>query len=143
MHKLLGYCARYSLALTTSVKYRLTEFSFTLVELAEWDLNLMHISHVNVYLSSMEYFPSINAVMYGIFGTSPPTRACVAVDLHSTYRVCLDIIAHSNIDRQNRQSLHVQSLSYWAPANIGPYSQSVTVRDVASTQLLRNMLMCA
>lgn len=27
-----------------------------------------------------------------------------------------------------RSALHVQSLSYWAPANIGPYSQAITVR---------------
>jgi hypothetical protein len=28
---------------------------------------------------------------------------------------------------QGRQALHVQGLSYWAPANIGPYSQAVSV----------------
>lgn len=78
----------------------------------------------------MDYFPTINAAMYRIFGASPPTRACVAVDLPSPHRVCLDVVAHSNLDHQNRHSLHVQSLSYWAPANIGPYSQSITVRIV-------------
>lgn len=28
-----------------------------------------------------------------------------------------------------RQALHVQGLSYWAPANIGPYSQAVIVSE--------------
>jgi diphthine-ammonia ligase len=28
---------------------------------------------------------------------------------------------------QGRQALHVQGLSHWAPANIGPYSQAVSV----------------
>jgi diphthine-ammonia ligase len=26
-----------------------------------------------------------------------------------------------------RETMHVQGISYWAPANIGPYSQSVVV----------------
>ena len=30
-----------------------------------------------------------------------------------------------------RSALHVQSLSYWAPANIGPYSQAITVRRLS------------
>lgn len=88
----------------------------------------MSVSHVNVYISSMNHFPAINAVMYSIFGSSPPTRACVAVDLPAPHRVCLDIIAFSDTDQRARHSLHVQSISYWAPANIGPYSQSITVR---------------
>jgi diphthine-ammonia ligase len=101
-------------------------------KLLEFHLDLMSVSHVNVYLSSMAHFPAINAVMYSIFGSSPPTRACVSVDLPAPYRVCLDIIAFSDADRRARLSLHVQSLSYWAPANIGPYSQSITVRPPLS-----------
>lgn len=65
--------------------------------------------------------------MYRLFGTSPPTRACVAADLPPGQRVCIDIIAYGDEEQKVRQSLHVQSLSYWAPANIGPYSQSITV----------------
>jgi len=33
---------------------------------------------------------------------------------------------NSNLD--NRETMHVQGLSHWAPANIGPYSQCVKVR---------------
>lgn len=29
---------------------------------------------------------------------------------------------------RERGALHVQSMSHWAPANIGPYSQAVRVR---------------
>ena len=32
--------------------------------------------------------------------------------------------------REQRSSLHVQSHSEWAPANIGPYSQAYTVRPM-------------
>lgn len=110
---------------------------FSQEKLDEFHLDLMNVSHVNVYLSSMAYFPTINAVMYGIFGSSPPTRACVSVDLQAPQRVCLDIMAFSDTDRRARHSLHVQSVSYWAPANIGPYSQSITV-SVSPTALSDN-----
>ena len=81
----------------------------------------------------MDYFPRVNAVYSSLFGTSPPARACVAVDLPTRVRVRLDCVA---IEESNgtegpeirRQSLHVQSQSYWAPANIGPYSQAIVVR---------------
>jgi len=35
----------------------------------------------------------------------------------------------SKKNRGDRQVLHVQGLSYWAPANIGPYSQAITVNE--------------
>ena len=105
----------------------------SLAKLADYSLNITHISHVNVYLSSMNHFPHLNKVMYGIFGTSPPTRACVSVDLHPPNRVRLDVVAFSLLSSpQDRRALHVQSISYWAPANIGPYSQSVAVRILSS-----------
>jgi len=64
-----------------------------------------------------------------MFGTSPPSRACVAVDLPPGIRVRLDCLAYTEdpSKRSDRQALHVQSISYWAPANIGPYSQAVCV----------------
>ena len=32
-------------------------------------------------------------------------------------------------NHDNRLTMHVQGLSHWAPANIGPYSQAVKVRE--------------
>jgi diphthine-ammonia ligase len=75
----------------------------------------------------MDHFNRVNTVYGTYFGTSPPSRACVAVDLPSPIRVRLDCIAYAEDGPKERQALHVQSLSYWAPANIGPYSQAVTV----------------
>ncbi|KAF8342589.1 uncharacterized protein EI90DRAFT_2903572 [Cantharellus anzutake] len=95
--------------------------------LSRHSLNLSHISHVNVYLGTMEHFPYINMAMYQLFGTSPPTRACVAINLPSPARVRLDVIACSGLQPGDRRALHVQSMSYWAPANIGPYSQCVSI----------------
>ena len=76
----------------------------------------------------MEDFASINAVYSTYFGVSPPARACVAVDLPASLRLMLDCVAYAEPKASDRQALHVQGLSYWAPANIGPYSQAVTVR---------------
>ena len=38
----------------------------------------------------------------------------------------MEAILHDR-SKYERQVLHVQSISFWAPANIGPYSQAVKV----------------
>lgn len=38
-----------------------------------------------------------------------------------------------------RGALHVQSMSHWAPANIGPYSQAVRVRTAAKRRKPRQV----
>ncbi|KAG8914151.1 hypothetical protein FRC00_000765 [Tulasnella sp. 408] len=96
-------------------------------ELAKHDLNLTHISHINVYISDMGLFARVNSVYITFFGTSPPTRACIAVDLPPGNRVIMDCIAHADNRPGDRQALHVQGISYWASANIGPYSQAVAI----------------
>lgn len=71
----------------------------------------------------MSLFPRLNAVYSTYFGTSPPTRACVSVlSLPPGRRLKLEGVASLGV---GRTCLHVQSLSYWAPANIGPYSQGI------------------
>lgn len=82
---------------------------------------------MNIFISNMADFGRINAVYATFFGSSPPSRACVAVDLPSPYRVKLDCVAYAESSLADRQALHVQGLSYWAPANIGPYSQAIVV----------------
>ena len=77
----------------------------------------------------MDLFPTLNKIYAAFFGTSPPTRACVAVDLPPSTRVKLDCFAYTETDPSQRITLHVQGLSYWAPANIGPYSQAVLIDE--------------
>ncbi|KAJ7929912.1 hypothetical protein B0H13DRAFT_2228328 [Mycena leptocephala] len=96
-------------------------------ELAQYSLELSDCTNINIFLSSMDLFSAVNAIYSTFFGTSPPSRACVAVDLPTPRRVMLDCIAHSRT--MERHALHVQSLSYWAPANIGPYSQAIMIDD--------------
>jgi hypothetical protein len=93
---------------------------------------------MNVFISSMEDFASINAVYAIHFGVSPPARACVAVDLPHPLRMVLDCVAYAEQKACDRKALHVQGLSYWAPANIGPYSQAILVRTKLSPSIPRS-----
>ncbi|GAA6054795.1 hypothetical protein JCM3770_007438 [Rhodotorula araucariae] len=102
--------------------------------------SLLSLAHLTVYLSpsatTMALFPRINAVYAAHFGTSPPTRACVAVSgpgpgREGSWRIKLEGVARVGVgaggtdEGEERRALHVQSMSYWAPANIGPYSQAI------------------
>ncbi|KAI0045321.1 hypothetical protein FA95DRAFT_1680564, partial [Auriscalpium vulgare] len=104
-------------------------FSVLESRLADHALTLSNVANINIFISSMEYFAAMNDVYASFFGISPPARACVAVDLPSPFRVKLDCIAYAEHHPSDRQALHVQSLSYWAPANIGPYSQAINVGE--------------
>jgi hypothetical protein len=87
----------------------------------------------------MDLFGRVNAVYSEFFGSSPPARACVGVDLPENVRVRLDCVAIKEKSFSDRHSLHVQGLSYWAPANIGPYSQAITVRIVLLSSSVSNL----
>ncbi|CDO71303.1 hypothetical protein BN946_scf184908.g60 [Trametes cinnabarina] len=97
--------------------------------LAQYSLTLASCTNINVFLSSMDLFAQVNSVYGTYFGTSPPARACVAADLPSPLRICLDCVAFAESTPTARQALHVQGLSYWAPANIGPYSQAIVADE--------------
>ncbi|GAA5973590.1 hypothetical protein JCM11641_007139 [Rhodosporidiobolus odoratus] len=101
--------------------------------------SLLSLTHLTVLLSppsTMNLFPRINAIYSSYFGVSPPTRACVAVaggeeGSGRKWRVKLEGVARVKKEgtEEERKALHVQSLSYWGAANIGPYSQSVKTAD--------------
>ncbi|KLO15862.1 hypothetical protein SCHPADRAFT_920076 [Schizopora paradoxa] len=96
--------------------------------LQEHSISFPQITFMTVLISDMKVFPRINQVYKNYFGTNPPGRACVAVDLPSGINIKINCLAHSG-NTSSREALHVQGLSYWAPANIGPYSQAVSVGD--------------
>lgn len=109
---------------------------------------LESISSTTLLLSSMSNFGSLNKVysqhLWRIGLPNPPARVTVAAPLPPCIDVSLSLtitlppltdhltilepgrgqdIKHSH--QLERKGLHVQSLSYWAPANIGPYSQAI------------------
>ena len=52
-------------------------------------------------------------------------RVCVEAQLPANVAMMLD--CYGNSCPSNRETMHVQGLSHWAPANIGPYSQCTKV----------------
>ncbi|KAL4928851.1 uncharacterized protein BDV17DRAFT_298376 [Aspergillus undulatus] len=87
------------------------------------------IIFTTVLLRSMADFPSMNGVYLSLFQKpNPPARATVACgeSLPDGVNVMVSMVVDLGSKAQ-RDGLHVQSRSYWAPANIGPYSQAMSV----------------
>ncbi|XP_026085144.1 diphthine--ammonia ligase isoform X2 [Carassius auratus] len=114
-----------------------TRHVFTLLQrqLQERGLLIKHVLLVHLYVSDMENFSQINSVYCSYFPLNPPARVCVQTRLPVSQQLRMDVLLHdgtlaSEEDASpQRDTLHVQSLSHWAPANIGPYSQAVKVRE--------------
>lgn len=87
------------------------------------------IISTTILLASMSSFPSVNTSYSQLFQLglpNPPARVTIASALPPSTLVSLSCIV-SLLPRSTHRGLHVQSRSYWAPANIGPYSQAVAV----------------
>ncbi|KAM4662270.1 diphthine--ammonia ligase isoform 2-T3 [Discoglossus pictus] len=89
---------------------------------------------VHLYVKNMEDFATINGMYGTIFADSPPARVCVQCSLPGEQFFLMDALfwelplaSCSEDPTPERISMHVQSISHWAPANIGPYSQAVRV----------------
>ncbi|KAK1757681.1 hypothetical protein QBC47DRAFT_376704 [Echria macrotheca] len=83
-----------------------------------------------ILLRRMADFPTINTVYGSLFDApNPPSRVTVSCgdQLPAGVDVAVYLSVHNNLGPDDRQGLHVQSRSYWAPANIGPYSQAVSI----------------
>jgi diphthine-ammonia ligase len=85
-----------------------------------------------MFIKSMSDFPKINHYYSEMLvnDIEPPVRACVATDLCDDVTVLLELVLHRPVKQQQmppRDVMFVRSISHWAPANIAPYSQSVTV----------------
>ncbi|KAL1131383.1 hypothetical protein AAG570_011000 [Ranatra chinensis] len=95
--------------------------------LIENGLNLSHLVCVCLYVRDMSEYTSINnAYLSIITGPDPPVRICLGTGLNEQTPVILSAVAYA----YHKQTMHVQALSHWAPANIGPYSQAVKVADI-------------
>ncbi|KAI9783993.1 MAG: hypothetical protein M1839_002938 [Geoglossum umbratile] len=85
------------------------------------------IVYTTILLRSMASFPEVNKIYSALFARpNPPARATVACGecLGGNIHVLLSVVVDLR-PRRFRKGLHVQSRSYWAPANIGPYSQAI------------------
>uniref|UniRef100_A0A8D0D5A7 Diphthine--ammonia ligase n=1 Tax=Sander lucioperca TaxID=283035 RepID=A0A8D0D5A7_SANLU len=101
---------------------------------------------VHLYVRSMEDFVLLNTVYKKHFGINPPARVCVQAPLPAGQLLQMDCLLHDWTEPleegcfHQREALHVQSLSHWAPANIGPYSQALRVRLQGPQQGAANAL---
>lgn len=88
------------------------------------------VAYTTILLRSMSDFGAVNAA-YGsmLSAPSPPARVTVACGglLPDDTLVSLSILTLTEQAQKVKQGLHVQSRSYWAPANIGPYSQAISI----------------
>ncbi|KAK8379049.1 hypothetical protein O3P69_009651 [Scylla paramamosain] len=110
--------------------------------LAGEDMAVRHVVSVKMYVQDMTDYAQLNNQYIRHFSVNPPVRVCVEVPLPSQVRVQLDVCAwrqsHVTTEEEegdqlhpaSRTTMHVQGISHWAPANIGPYSQAVKVGGV-------------
>lgn len=97
--------------------------------LQKHDSSIENIVFTTLLLRSIQDFAAINSVYANLF-TKPNPPARVTVACGDMLPSGVDIMASFVTDagsRNTRFGLHVQSTSYWAPANIGPYSQAISV----------------
>ncbi|KAK4898993.1 hypothetical protein LTR27_003725 [Elasticomyces elasticus] len=98
--------------------------------LKQTGMKMVNIVYTSIVLRNMSEFAEVNKI-YGDFFVhpNPPARATLACAdvLPGSCSVMLSATCIPNAHVQARKGLHVQSRSYWAPANIGPYSQAIAV----------------
>ncbi|KAF2200017.1 adenine nucleotide alpha hydrolases-like protein [Delitschia confertaspora ATCC 74209] len=88
------------------------------------------IVHTTLLLRSISDFAVLNPIYSKLFPSpNPPSRVTVACG--DAMPEGVDVMLSAVITKtgvEGRRGLHVQSRSYWAPANIGPYSQAISSR---------------
>lgn len=97
------------------------------------------ILHTTIFLRDMNHFPLLND-LYAKLPLSdplPPSRVTVSIGsmLPLGHELSMSFILSSKPSHAPRKGLHVQSRSYWAPCNIGPYSQAIAHRFSDSGEL--------
>ncbi|KAJ1331261.1 diphthine-ammonia ligase [Microdochium nivale] len=109
-----------------------------------------HILNSIIVLRHMGDFPAVNKLYGSLFAgaVNPPSRVTIScgdlLPAGCQIAVYLTIITQSTADQrdiQHRKGLHVQSRSYWAPANIGPYSQAISYPLIRSISGYANSTM--
>ncbi|RYP76190.1 hypothetical protein DL771_002014 [Monosporascus sp. 5C6A] len=90
------------------------------------------ITNAVIILRHMSDFPTINKLYGSLFEEpNPASRVTISCGdvLPEGCSIAVYLTVHTRLDSDpaSRRGLHVQSRSYWAPANIGPYSQAIAV----------------
>lgn len=92
-------------------------------------LSCENVTSSSLILNNMSEFTAVNKIYSSYFCTPlPPARVCVSANLPLGVQCQLSVSATRDLG--TKTGLHVQSRSYWAPANIGPYSQTISSGEV-------------
>ncbi|KAI0432166.1 hypothetical protein F5Y09DRAFT_165915 [Xylaria sp. FL1042] len=87
------------------------------------------ITNSVVVLRHMSAFPLVNKHYASLFQSpNPPSRVTISCGdelLPKDVAIAIYLTVQLGLQPHQRRGLHVQSRSYWAPANIGPYSQAI------------------
>ncbi|KAL7291284.1 hypothetical protein TKK_0014889 [Trichogramma kaykai] len=104
------------------------------------NLDISDIVAVTMFLKDLSTYADINEIYVSkLAKVNPPVRVCTEIPIN--FHIVLDALAYKKIEEEDeksdkkthkRHTMHVQSISNWAPANIGPYSQAVRVGDIIS-----------
>jgi len=113
--------------------------------LQETSLSPSAIISATILLRHMTDFPTVNRIYSSLFDApNPPSRVTIScgdiLSVTTKGSIAISLTVHTALQPGQRQGLHVQSRSYWAPANIGPYSQAITipVMSLASAESLND-----
>lgn len=98
------------------------------------NLHLESVVLVYLFCQDLAEYEVINSVMVTLFSQNPTSRVCVQANLDEDTVFLLDcLVYHPPVSDKEisqglqRNTMHVQGISHWAPANIGPYSQCVQI----------------
>ncbi|XP_055380431.1 uncharacterized protein LOC129611354 [Condylostylus longicornis] len=99
------------------------------------DYLLSDYCYITMYVRNILEYATLNQIYAETLNfQNPPTRVCVECPLPENCHVIMEAVAYKKNDLEGeygkRQTMHVQGISHWAPANIGPYSQSTRVGDI-------------
>ena len=102
------------------------------------NIDSSHIMSIVLIFRNMADFAKINGLYSQLFpSASPPSRVTISCgDLLTPGRnimMHLTATTERDVSKIDKNGLHVQSRSYWAPANIGPYSQAIQTNVLSQT----------
>lgn len=98
-------------------------------------MKLNDLCYITLYVRDISEYSILNQVYSEKLNfQNPPTRVCVETCLPVGCHVILEAVAFKAgyvIEADyRRHTMHVQGISHWSPANIGPYSQSTKIGEI-------------
>lgn len=101
----------------------------------QYSMKLSELCYITLYVRDISEYSILNQVYSEKLNfQNPPTRVCVETCLPAGCHVVLEAVAfkpgHVIEADYRRHTMHVQGISHWAPANIGPYSQSTKIGEI-------------